>query len=198
MSTQPLSIVVAHGGDAIRKDLVEAINSGHRVIAECGTIAELKSTVLSQRPDLLVTGVYFPDGDGISTAIELGETEPLPCVVSTAARSLDLVHKAMEDHVMAYLIEPVTNEELAAAIIVAWSRFEQLRELELQVEDLKTALHHRKIIERAKGVLMAEKSMTEREAFNELRREAQNDRRPMIDIANRILDRSASNTDYTE
>lgn len=192
MTLPDLRIIVAHGSDDVRAAITEALNSRYTVLAQCGTIIELKQAVLSHEPDLLVTGIWFPDGDGIDTAIELGELRPIPCVISTAARSLELVRKAMEDHVMAYLIEPVTKEELDAALIVAWSRFEQLRDLEDQVEDLKTALEHRKIIERAKGILMAEEAITESEAFAHLRKQAQDRRTRMVDIANQIL------SDYTE
>lgn len=187
MAKSGLDIIVAHGSDDVRRELVEAVDRRHVVTGDCGTVVQLKQMVMVQRPDLLVTGIQFPDGDGIDTAIELGRECPLPTVVATAARSLELVQKAMQDHVMAYLIEPVMREDLEAAIIVAWSRFEQLRELEQQVDDLRMALEHRKVIERAKGVLMASESMSEAEAFGVLRRRAQDDRRRMVDIANDIL-----------
>ena len=187
MSVADLCITVAHGSDDVRKDLVEAINGRHRVIGVCGTVAELKQLVTEQRPDLLITGVRFPDGNGIDTAIELGNDHPIATVIATSARSLQLVEQAMADHVMAYLIEPVSQEELSAAIIVAWSRFQQLQELREEVADLKTALGHRKIIERAKGVLMASQNLTEAEAFSALRTRAQNERRRMIDVANDLL-----------
>lgn len=192
MAISNLGIVVAHGSDDVRRDIIDAVGDRHRVIGEAGTIVELKAMVLGQRPDLLVTGIVFPDGDGIDTAIELGYRRPLPAVVATAARSLELVEKAMQDHVMAYLIEPVMAEDLAAAIIVAWSRFEQLQELESQVDDLKVALEHRKVIERAKGVLMATEEIGEGEAFGMLRRRAQDERRRMVDIAHDILGEATS------
>jgi len=182
-----LRVLIAHGSDEVAAALTEVLDRRHSVVATTGTIVELKQLFHAYRPDLLVVGVEFPDGDGIETVIELGRDEPVPSVVATAARSLRLVEKAMRDHVMAYLIEPVRREDLEAAIVVAWSRFEQLRELEGQVDDLKVALAHRKIIERAKGVLMAAESVTEAEAFATLRRRAQDARKRMVDIANDIL-----------
>ncbi|XHC25613.1 MAG: ANTAR domain-containing response regulator [Phycisphaerales bacterium] len=187
MSIDDLSILIAHGDEDTRTDLVEAVNGLHSVVEQCATVAEFRGAVLRNRPDLIITGVWFPDGDGIETAIKLGEQRPIPCVVSTATRSLELVHRAMEDHVMAYLIEPVRPEDLQAAIVVAWSRFEQLRELEAEVEDLRTALEHRKTIERAKGLLMADRSITESEAFGVIRRRSQDRRLRIVDIASEIL-----------
>lgn len=199
MTISGLNILIAHGSDDVRANLIDAVNDSHTITAACGTVAEMKRAAIERRPDLLITGIWFPDGDGIDTAIELGREHPLPCVISTAERSLELVEKAMEDHVMAYLIEPVSAEELHAAIIVAWSRFEQFRDLESQVDDLKTALEHRKTIERAKGLLMATRSMSESEAFSNLRRRAQDRRIRMVDIASEILaDHTTNQPDSAE
>ncbi len=125
---------------------------------------------------------------GQDAAIELGHVAPLPAVVATSARSLELVEKAMRDHVMAYLIEPILSEDLQAAIIVAWARYLELAHLEAQVDDMKTALEDRKIIERAKGILMASESIGEGEAFGVLRSRSQDNREKMVDVARRILD----------
>lgn len=182
------SIIVAHASDDVRDSILDALQGKHSVIDTCGTVVELKQSIIATRPDVLVTGVMFPDGEGIDTAIELSTDYPLPTVVVTAARSLELVEKAMRDHVMAYLIEPIDPQDLEAAIIVAWSRFEQLRDLETQVEDLKVALEHRKHIERAKGILMATESISESDAFAILRKRAQDERLRMVDIAHDILE----------
>lgn len=187
MVTAKLNIFVAHASDDILKSIVSAVDDRHNVIGTGGTVAELKSAVLSNRPDLLVIGITFPDGDGLDAAIELGKENPLPSVVATARRSLQLVEKAMRDHVMAYLIEPVRAEDLEAAIIVAWSRFKQLQELEASVDDLQMALEHRKFVERAKGLLMASESISESEAFSLLRRRAQDGRTKMIDVAHEVI-----------
>src|SRR5690606_2821504 len=109
----------------------------------------------------------------------------------TTKRSIALVEKAMLDHVMAYFIEPIKADDLKAAILLARGRFEQLNELASEVEDLKLALEHRKIIERAKGVLMAMHGLDETEAFIKLRTSAQNDRKKLVDAAQSILDTQA-------
>ena len=187
MSIQALNITVAHGSDEIRDLIIDALQDKHRVIAHSGTVVGLKQSVSEQRPDLIITGAMFPDGDGIDAVIELGKENPMPAVVVTSRRSLETVEKAMQDHVMAYLIEPVHAEDLEAALIVAWSRYQQLQDLSEQVSDLREALEHRKVIERAKGLLMASDELSEAEAFNKLRRRAQDERVRMVDIANEIL-----------
>ena len=191
MEADTLRIVVAHGDARIRDEIVTALKATHRVTATCEGAGCLRKTVREGRPDLIVTGIDFPDGDGIETVIELGQDNPIPSVIVTARRSLDMVEKAMDDHVMAYLIEPVTAEGLEAAIVVATSRFAQLEELAGQVEDLREALAHRKVIERAKGMLMALESMSEGEAFATLRRRAQDARKRIVDVANDVLDKAA-------
>lgn len=188
---ESLRITIAHGSDEVRRAIADALDTRHRVLDDSGTLAGLRQSVLTDRPDLIVCGAVFPDGDGIEALIEIGRDNPMPAVIVTSARSLELVKKAMRDHVMAYLIEPVQRADLDAAIIVAWSRYQQLRELQEQVEDLREALDHRKLVERAKGVLMATHDISEAEAFARLRRGAQDSRRRMVDIAEEVLSEQA-------
>ncbi len=187
METNRLKVVVAHGSNDTRRALVDAIGREHEVLCDCDTLADARRVVRETGPDLLVIGVKFSDGDGIDLAVDIGRQEPLPTVVVTTERSLEAVHRAMEDHVMAYLIEPVVPADVHAAIIVATSRYEQLRALREEVQDLKLALQQRKIIERAKGMLMAERGISESEAFAELRRRAQNERRTIAEVAEDFL-----------
>lgn len=187
-SIKDLRIFIAHGSDDVRETLADFASKRHVVLGTAGTVVQMKQAVIEERPDLLITGVKYPDGDGIDAAIELGHVAPLPTVVATSARSLELVEKAMRDHVMAYLIEPILSEDLQAAIIVAWARYLELTHLEAQVDDMKTALEDRKIIERAKGILMASESIGEAEAFSRLRTRSQDNREKMVDVARRVLD----------
>lgn len=184
-----LRILVAHASDDTCKEIADSLDNRHEIVARCGTVVELKQHFLSLKPDLSVVGVMFPDGDGIEAMIELGSHRATPSVIVTARRSLELVQKAMRDHVMAYLIEPVRAEDIEAAIVVAVSRHRELQELGEQVEDLRDALEHRKIIERAKGILMASGDLSEGEAFAQIRRDAQDRRARMIDIAHELVDK---------
>ncbi len=185
---EQLRVTIAHGDYGTLRSVEESLPAWCSLVTACNTAAELRSAARTDRPDLIISGVVYPDGDGIDACIEIGLERPMPAVIVTARRSMELVTKAMEDHVMAYLIEPVTKEDLEAALIVAWSRFQQLEALEREVGDLREALAARKLIEQAKGVLMAREGLSESDAFARLRTEAQNDRRPMRDVARDIVE----------
>jgi response regulator NasT len=122
--------------------------------------------------------------------VDLGRERPLPAVVVASDGSLQQVVKAMQDHVMAYLTEPVTPETLQAAVVVARVRFDQLRELESEVGNLRQALSDRKVIERAKGILMAQERLSEDEAYARLRSESQDRRVKIVQVAQQVVDRS--------
>ena len=186
-----LNVVVAHGDRDALKSLVGAVGRRHTVMCECATVAEILDTAAAHHPDMIVTGVDFPDGDGIDAIIRVGQEDPVPAVVVAERRSLELVEKAMRDHVMAYLIEPIDPVDLEAAMVVAQARFDQFKELADEVDSLRQALDDRKTIERAKGVLMAAAKMTEEEAFGMLRRRAQDARSRLAVLAQGILDHGA-------
>lgn len=185
--SETLRVVVAHADGQTLDAVVRGLGPERRVIESCSSAGELRAAVGRHSPDLLVSGVTFPDGDGLEVCIEIGRERPLPVVIVTARRSMELVTKAMQDHVMAYLIEPVRPEDLRAAVIVAWSRYRQLRELEEEVGNLREALEQRKLIERAKGVLMASGGLTESDAYSQIRAASQDARTPMVRIAERVL-----------
>ena len=187
MTTDGLKLIVAHGSDDVLRSIADLLDGRHHIQESCGTIIGLKQAVARSRPDLIVSGLVFPDGDGIDAVVELGRENPIPSVIVTASGSPGYVEKAMEDHVMAYLIEPVSAETLEAAIIVSWSRFQQLEELSHQVDDLRQALEQRKVVERAKGILMANDGLSEGEAFAKLRRAAQDRRTKMIAVAKEVI-----------
>ena len=184
---ESLHLIVAHGKPDVRLDIRSAVLPDHRIGAECATVTELHRAIGNTQPDLIITGIDFPDGDGLDAVIQIGNESPLPTVVVTSKRTQSLVEKAMQDHVMAYLLEPVQPDELSAAIVLALGRFEQLKELSGEVEDLRQALADRKLIERAKGILMGQKSISETDAFVALRTVAQNERVKLVEIARRIL-----------
>lgn len=186
-----LNLVLAHPKPDVLTQIHEAVEGKHTVIARCNTVAELHRATLGKSPDLIITGIAFPDGDGLDTIIKLGQINPLPAVIVTSKRSLALVQKAMLDHVMAYLIEPPQPDELHAAIVLAHGRFRQLEELQGEVEDLRQALDDRKVIERAKGVLMAKHNIAEPDAFAMLRKAAQDGRMKLAEAGRRVLDEHA-------
>lgn len=186
---ESLRILVAHAHPPSLRHLLDAIGQQWEILAACATVKGVTDAVAAQRPDVIVTGVAFPDGDGVEMAIEIGRDEPMPAVIIASDASMEKVLRAMQDHVMAYLTEPVTPETLHAAVIVARIRFDQLRELESEVGTLRQALADRKIIERAKGVLMAHERLSEEEAYRRLRSESQDRRLKLVDVAQQVFER---------
>lgn len=183
----PQTLVVAHRSaeviSGIRSSLPDAIE-----VKSCSTRRELREHYLALDDGMVISGVEFPDGDGLETLIAAAHDKAHPVVIVTGRRSLELVVRATQDHVMAYLLEPVDAAELHAAMVLAQQRFRQLEDLEAEVDDLRTALEDRKIVERAKGILMADKDLTEQDAYAMLRRHAQDRRVRLRDVARQIIE----------
>ena len=139
-------------------------------------------------PDLLISGIHLSDMDGIDALIQCCHVEPIPSIIISNTDSYDKVRKAMEDHVMAFLTEPISMSDLKPAIFLVQRRFEQFAELRKENQELKAALETRKWVERAKGIVMKKKDVDEETAYRELRRMANNRRVKMIEIARTIVE----------
>jgi len=186
-----LKTLLAHAQPEQRAELKKAlIELGHEVVCDCDSCHELVSCVRSASPpDLIVTGVDLVDGDGIQTLVSLGDEFAIPAIVVTQRTSLQVVERAMLDHVMAYLIEPVEVREVKPTIHLVLKRFEQFQDLQNEVHSLREALNDRKLIERAKGLLMKEEDIDEDTAYKKLRRMATDGRIRMVEVAQKLLDR---------
>lgn len=186
-----LKTLLAHANPEQRAQLNKALTElGHEVVCNCDCCHELVSCVHSSSPpDLIVTGVDLVDGDGIATLVGLGDEFAIPAIVVTQRTSLQVVERAMLDHVMAYLIEPVEVREVKPTIHLVLKRFAQFQELQDEVHSLREALNDRKVIERAKGLLMKQEDIDEDTAYKKLRRMATDGRIRMVEVAQRLLDR---------
>jgi response regulator NasT len=131
-------------------------------------------------PDVAIFAVGLPDGDGVAAAAEISTDGVCPVVLFTSHTDEKLLARAREAGVMGYLLKPLRPAELAPALDLAIARFAETRQL-------RQTLEGRKVIERAKGLLMARYGLTEDEAFRRVRRAAMDSRRPMIDIAKALL-----------
>src|SRR5205085_9533418 len=129
----------------------------------------------------------LPHLDGLEALREIYKTRIVAAVAITADRDQALVNRAMEEHVLAFLVKPVEAHQLGPALQVAWARFEELSSLTAENASLRQTLNNRKIIERAKGVLMKRYRWSEADAFRRLQRTAMNQRVAMVDLAQRIL-----------
>jgi response regulator NasT len=139
------------------------------------------------RPDVVIMDIKMPDLDGIEAAKILTEERIAPVVLLSAYSQRELVERARQAGVVAYLIKPYREEDLTPAIEVAVARFREFRDLEKQVADLQQALETRKLVDRAKGILMDKQGLTEAEAFRKIQKMSMDNRKPMKEVAEAIL-----------
>ena len=154
--------------------------AGGEVVGEALRCADAVSLIKRAIPDVAIFAVGLPDGDGIAAAAAAIATTDCPVVLFTSHTGDDFVERAREAGVMAYLLKPLRSAELAPALDLAIARFTENRQL-------RQTLEGRKVIERAKGTLMARLGLTEDEAFRRLRRAAMDSRKPMVEIAKALL-----------
>ncbi len=185
---RPLKVLVAHTVPEVRQVIVRSMEElGHSVVAVCDQADELFRRALAGEGELLITGVDLKDSNGVSALVEINRRMAIPAIVVTPRRSFEIVEQALKDHVMAYLIEPLQAEEIKPTISLVLRRFEQFQELQQEVSDLKQALTDRKLIERAKGVLMRRSDINEDDAHKRLRRMATDHRIRLVAAARQIL-----------
>jgi response regulator NasT len=180
-------IVVAEDEALIRMDLVEMLNeAGYEVLAEAADGAHAVELVKEFKPDLAILDVKMPILDGISAAEEI--ISYCPVLMLTAFSQRELVDRARDAGVMAYVLKPFTINDLIPAIEIAISRHVQMKSLADEVADLHERLESRKIIDRAKGILMAALNLTEPEAFSWIQKAAMDRRMTMKDVALAVAD----------
>jgi two-component system, response regulator PdtaR len=165
---------------------------GHRVTCAAPTGQDLVRCCRDARPDLVITDIKMPDMDGIDAIVELGREEPIPAILVSAYHDPELFERTKEGHVLAYLVKPIKQADLEAAITIAMQRFEQFRALRQEAGALRQALEDRKLIERAKGVLMKRAGLDEEGAFLRLQRLARESSQKMVEVARMILGAEAA------
>ena len=183
---EPVRIVVAEDEALIRMDLVEMLGeAGYLVVAQASDGAEAITLVAEHKPDLAILDVKMPILDGISAAEEIIAT--CPVLMLTAFSQRELVDRARDAGVMAYVLKPFTINDLVPAIEIAISRHQQMKSLAAEVADLHERLETRKIIDRAKGILMAALNLTEPQAFSWIQKAAMDRRLTMKEVAQAVI-----------
>ena len=185
---QKRRVVIAEDEALIRLDLREMlVEEGYDVCGEAGD-GELAVKLAEElRPDLCIFDIKMPIMDGLSAAEKIANERIAPVVILTAFSQRDLVERARAAGAMAYLVKPFQKSDLVPAIEIALSRYAELHALEVEVENLSERLETRKLVERAKGTLMAAFGLTEPEAFKWIQRAAMDNRMTMKDVANKII-----------
>ncbi|HEX2949377.1 MAG TPA: response regulator [Armatimonadota bacterium] len=167
------------------KSLVESLN--HTVVGIAETGAQAISLAEQHHPDLILMDIKLPEVDGITAARSIAQQYHIPTVIISAFSDRSYIEEAAEAGVMTYLVKPVSLGDLQAVIDLTMARYRELMALRQEVGDLKNALSQRKIVERAKGIMMDSLHLSEGEAFRRLQQLSQRENRPMIDIAQAVI-----------
>jgi two-component system, response regulator PdtaR len=184
-----LRVLVVEDEALIRLDLTEMLTEeGYVVAGEAGDGEQAVELARELRPDLVIMDVKMPKMDGIAAAGSIVEEKIAPVVMLTAFSQRDLIEQARDAGAMAYLVKPFARHELVPAIELAVSRFAEKRALEDEVATLTDRLETRKVVDRAKGLLMTRQNMTEPEAFRWIQRTAMDRRTTMKAVADAVVD----------
>ncbi|WP_029430384.1 ANTAR domain-containing response regulator [Blastococcus sp. URHD0036] len=189
MSTEPTRVLIAEDEALIRLDLKEMLEEeGYVVVAEVGDGQQAVDRARELVPDLVILDIQMPVLDGLSAAEQIAGDRVAPVIVLTAFSQRELVERARDAGAMAYLVKPFSKNDLVPAIEVARARFAEMTALDGEVRSLEDRLEARKVVEKAKGVLMTREGLSEADAFRFIQRTAMNERTSMKALAQRILD----------
>lgn len=182
-------ILVAEDESLIRLDLVEMLGElGYQVVAQVGDGQSAVDRAAELRPDVSFLDVAMPVRDGLSAAEEIVASRFSAVVMVTAFSQQDIIARAASAGVMGYLVKPFTKADLAPAIEMATARWQQMRDLEIEVDDLGDRLAARDIVERAKARLQADHGVSESEAFALLRKRAMDARVTLAEVSASVLE----------
>ncbi|MEX0777137.1 MAG: response regulator [Phycisphaeraceae bacterium] len=172
-----LAINLAHNLRSLAFEVIGPAANGDQAIA----------LAKEHNPDLALLDIRMPGTDGLAAAQVLFCQMGIPVVVLSAFSDAEYLKVGTRIGVFGYLLKPVTLDELRVNIAVAWSRYLQHMRLRDEVQGLRTMLENRKIIERAKGLLMEKLGITEDQAMKRLQKQARDSRRKLADLAQAIL-----------
>jgi response regulator NasT len=185
---QQLRLVIADDESLIRMNLKETlVGLGYLVVGEAGDGVSVVNLARELRPDLVIMDIKMPKLDGIQAAKMLTEDKIAPVLLLTAYSDRELVDRAREAGVVNYIVKPFRDAELLPAIEIAMARYAEFQEIDKKVGDLQETLETRKLVERAKGVLMDTQGLKEQEAFRKIQQLSMNTRKTMREIAQAIL-----------
>lgn len=185
---QSRTVVIAEDETLIRMDLAEMLaEEGYDVVGQAGDGQKAIELAEELRPDLVILDVKMPVLDGIAAAEAIAGQRIAPVVMLTAFSQRDLVERAREAGAMSYLVKPFSQSDLVPAIEMAVSRFAEIRQLESEVGDLTERLETRKAVDRAKGILQEQLSLSESEAFRWIQKTAMDLRMSMREVADGVV-----------
>jgi two-component system, response regulator PdtaR len=182
-------VVIAEDEGIIRLDLKETLEEeGYEVVGETGRGDEAVQLVREHEPDIAILDIKMPGMDGLSAAREISGERRAAVLILTAFSQRDLIERARDAGALAYLVKPFQRSELIPAVEVALGRFREMKALDNEVKDLAGQLETRKVVDRAKGMLMDQHGLNESDAFSFIQKTAMRERQTMKDVAQRIID----------
>jgi AmiR/NasT family two-component response regulator len=181
-------VLVAEDEAIIRLDLAEMLGeAGYDVVGQAGDGEQAVAMALELKPDIVIMDVKMPVMDGITAAEQIGKERICPVVMLTAFSQTELVERARDAGVMAYVVKPFTASDVTPALDIALSRWSELKALEAEVADLGDRLETRKAVDRAKGVLMTKLKISEADAFRWIQKTAMDRRMGMREVADAVV-----------
>jgi AmiR/NasT family two-component response regulator len=184
----PTRVVIAEDEAIIRLDLKETlVEEGYEVVGETGRGDEAVELVKAHEPDIAILDIKMPGLDGLSAAREIAGERRAAVLVLTAFSQRDLIEQARDAGALAYLVKPFQRSELIPAIEVAIGRFREMKALADQAQNLEDQLETRKVVDRAKGLLMDGYAMSEGEAFSFIQKTAMRERLTMKMVSERVI-----------
>ena len=192
---ESLRILIADNESIIRMDLKELLEeAGHEVVGEAADGQKAVELTRKLKPDLVIMDIKMPEMDGIAAAKMISNEKLAPVLLLTAYSQKEIVEKAKDSGVLAYLVKPVKESNLFPAMEIALSRFKEYMEIEQELLDLRNSLETRKILDRAKGLLMDAYNLSEQEAFRRIQQYSMAKRKSIREVAEAIIDASKKKT----
>lgn len=183
-----LRLVIADNESIIRLDLREMLeDAGHEIVGEAVNGRKAVELTRMHHPDLVIMDIKMPEMDGITAARKISEEKIAPVLLLTAFSQPEIVEQAKDSGVLGYLVKPVQESNLFPAIEIALSRWQEMQGLEAELDKLKDSLETRKIVARAKGIIMAAHKLGEQEAYRRIQRYAMTKRISIKDVAEAIV-----------
>src|SRR3989304_1732855 len=187
---QPKQVLIAEDNSKTRlflKNQLELLGYQVEAVSNCALAVERAAEL---NPSLVIMDVKMPEMDGIDAAKVISSRGPVPIILITGLSSDEMATKAIESGVFAYLVKPVTKKQLEPAIKLAMARYQEFKSLKIEVCDLKDAIETRKMVERAKGILMKRGDYAEENAFKLVQTHSQKENKKMREIAETIVSAS--------
>ncbi|MBQ5759761.1 MAG: response regulator [Schwartzia sp.] len=186
--SKPLNIVIADNESIIRMDLREMLEEqGHTIVGEAHDGKQALELTHKYRPDLVMMDIKMPNMDGITAAKTIADEGISPVILLTAFSDSEIVSRAKDAGVLAYLVKPIREESISPAIEIALSRWQEMKELEQELEETKDSLELRKTLDRAKGILMDAHNISESEAYRRIQRYSMMKRKTIKEVAEAIV-----------